>query len=161
MTERDSKWFQVYKYKGRSGTLVFYSRMFIQKNNPPKSGYLKPEGFGVFSYYTKLNDDDYVEKDKRMNKAHILAGTECIRAKISGHKDCTSKSETEEKCQSGLFGHMVQALPSPAQHRPEQLKTQYLMRRALLLCPFWGLQCSSLICFQFGLTVRLSFLSLL
>lgn len=66
----------------------FCSRMFIKKK---KSGYLKPEGFVFFFNYAKLNYNDYVEKNKRMNKAHILAGAECSCAKISAHKDHISK----------------------------------------------------------------------
>lgn len=45
-----------------------------------------PEGLFFFNY-AKLNKDDYVEKNKRMNKAHILAGAECSCAKISACKD--------------------------------------------------------------------------
>jgi len=55
-----------------------------------KSGYLKPERFCYFNY-AKLNYDNNVEKNKKMNKAHILARVECSRAKVSGHKDHRSK----------------------------------------------------------------------
>lgn len=70
-----------------------------------------------FLNYAKLNYNYYIEKNKRMNKAHILAGVEHSCAKISALKDHTSKYWTEEKCQSGLPGRVVQASPSPVWYR--------------------------------------------
>lgn len=68
---------------------VLYQDVNLKKKK--KSGYLKPKGFSFFFNYAKLNYDDYAEKNKRMNKACILAGVQCSCAKISARKDHTSK----------------------------------------------------------------------
>lgn len=45
-----------------------------------KAEYLKSECF--FLNCVKLNYSDYVEKNKEINKAHVLAGAECSYAKL-------------------------------------------------------------------------------